>query len=194
MTCTFATISGLTIIPSTLSTGVQTTYAFQFTITQRILINSYIEIVFPSEITIPDTTYSAGTCQTVIGLSGGISCSFTTSQTVRLSNGFNTGNFLSGILQFTISGIVNPRSMKPTTSFNIYIYDASGYGQYAITTGLITTMTTPSDFRSISISSGSVNNGATTNYTFSITLSNVIVNGDYIRVTIPSEIGLTSPV
>ena len=194
VTWTFATISGLTITPSSYSTGVQTTYAFQFTITQRILINSYIQIAFPSEITIPDTTYSAGTCQTVIGLSGGISCSFTTSQVVKLSNGFNTGDFLSGLLQFTISGIVNSRSMKPSSSFTVYIYDSNGNGQYGLTSGLTTTMTTPSDFRSISISSGSVNNGAYANYTFSITLSNVIVNGDYIRVTIPSEIGLTSPV
>ena len=192
--CTFGTISGLTITPSSLFTGVQTTYAFQFTITQRILINSYIQISFPTEITISDTTYSAGTWQTVIGLSGGISCSFTSSQVVQLSNGFNTGDFLSGLLQFTISGITNPRSLKPSSSFNVYIYDANGNGQYALTSGLTTTMTTASDFRSISISSGSVNNGAYTNYTFSITLSNVIVSGDYARITIPTEIGLSSPV
>lgn len=190
---TTGTITGLTITPTTFSTGVKTTYTFQFSISQIILINSYIQITFPSEITIPDSSYSAGTCQTVIGLSGGISCSFTSSQVLRLTNGFNTGDFLSGTLQFTIEGIQNPRSLRPTDSFQARIYDPNGDGQYAITTGRTITMLAASDFKSISISQGSENNGAVTDYTFSITLSNTLVAGDFIRVTFPTEVGISSP-
>ena len=192
VSATVGTISGLTITPSSYETGVQTTYQFRFTISEAILINSYIQITFPADVTIPDTSYSAGTCQTVIGLSGGITCSFSTTQIVKLSNGFTTGDFLSGTLLFTIEGIQNPRSVQPTSTFSAIIDDSSGNGQYAITSGLTLTMTTPVDFLSISLASGSPNNGAITNYTFSITLSNKLVVGDYVRITFPAEISLST--
>ena len=190
---TTSTISGFTITPTSFFTGVQNIYSFQFVISESILINSYIEITFPSAITIPDTSYSAGTCETVFGLSGGITCEFTSSQVLKLTNGFTTGDFISGTLQFTIDGIQNSRSLEPTASFQTAIYDTSGNGQYAITTGRTLTMTTASDFLSISLSTSSLNNGAVNDYTFSATLSNILKAGEFIRLTFPSEISVTSP-
>jgi hypothetical protein len=186
-------ITALSIIPTSGFTGVQTSYTFQFTITQPILINSYIVITFPSEISVPDTSYSSGTCQTTIGLSGSLTCAFTSSQVLSLTNGFTSSNFLNGLLQFTIEGIQNPRSRTPTSTFNVVIYDSNGDSQYSITSGLTVAMSSASDFLSISLSPASQENGAINDYTFFITLSNTVVAGDFIRLTFPSEISVTSP-
>jgi hypothetical protein len=72
------------------------------------------------------------------------------------------------------------------------VLDPNGDYQYSITTGRTLTMIVASDFQSISLSSASQNNGATSNYTFSMTLSNVLNVGEYIRVIFPSQITATA--
>jgi hypothetical protein len=63
VTLTFVvnTLDDFVVTPTSVFTGVETTYTFSITVTtgKTILRNSYIEIVFPSAITIADTTSSA---------------------------------------------------------------------------------------------------------------------------------------
>lgn len=73
------------------------------------------------------------------------------------------------------------------------IYDSSGYGQYEITSGVTVQVSSVSDFASISVDTASQVNGDTTNYTFSITLSNQLQASDIIRVTPPSTVTISSP-
>ena len=113
---------------------------------------------------------------------------------MRVTNGFTISDFTSGILNFTIDGITNPRSTAPSSSFQISVYDSSGYGQYEITSGVTVQVSSASDFASISLDTASQVNGETTNYTFSLTLSNQLQASDIIRVTTPGTVNITSPV
>lgn len=65
VTATSQTITGFNVSSTTTNTGVSETYTFGFDFTTIIMVtSSYIQIIFPSEITISDTDYSANTCQT----------------------------------------------------------------------------------------------------------------------------------
>lgn len=193
VTATTGSINVFTITPSSYITGASTTYTFTLSITnETILINSYFDVIFPSEITVSDSTYSEGTCQTEIGLSGSISCSFVSDDTLRVTGGFTTGDFLKGDLTFTMAGITNPRSKQPSSSFTINIYSSDGYTQYSTSSGFTVTMTTANDYSSISLDTASQANGAQTDYTFSITLANELQNSDIIKVTVPSEVTIVS--
>ena len=113
---------------------------------------------------------------------------------MRVTDGFTTSDFTSGDLNFTIDGITNPRSTASSSSFQVSVYDSSGYDQYEITSGVTVQVSEVSDFASISLDTASQVNGDTTNYKFSITLSNQLQASDIIRVTAPGTVTISSPV
>lgn len=190
---TEGTISIFQTTPFSYETGVQTSYSFLLRIVdETILINSYFDLIFPDDLSIADTAYSENSCETTIGLSGGLTCEFQGTNELRLFNGFTTGDFLSGNLIFSIDGITNPRSLEVSDSFEIKFYDSNGDSQYSKTSGVTVTMTQESDFESISLAIGSEVNGAINDYTFSITLSNLLKNGDIIMLTVPSLVTVNS--
>jgi hypothetical protein len=184
VTATAQTITGFTVASTTTTTGVAETYTFDFDFTTiTVLTSSYIQIVFPSEITISDTEYSANTCQTTGLVPSDISCTFATPQILESVGQFNGSSF-----SFTVDDVTNPRTTEVTSSFQMFVLDSNGDFQYSATTGYTLTMTDASDFQSISLSSASQNNGATTNYTFSMTLSNALIAGEFIQVIFPAEV------
>ena len=198
VTLTFVTqsLQGFTVSPQSDYTGVETTYNFTLTAAtdEVILQNSYINIQFPSSIEIGNTTSSASSCLRISGFPDDISCSFNDTNSLIINNGFNSSSYSGGSLVFTISGIRNPRSTATTLSFKTYIYDSSGNGQYSFETGATISVSTVSNLTDISISRSDTTNAVTNTYTFTITLVNVIQDGDYIEVVFPSEISVGSVV
>lgn len=128
------------------------------------------------------------------GYPSDITCAFTSSDTLKISDGFASSSFAGGSLVMTIEGIRNPRSTASTLSFKVYVKDSSDYGQYAIESGEGLTISSVSDFTNVLIERDSTVNGVVTTYYFTITLSNIIYSNDYIQIVFPSSISLTSVV
>lgn len=173
-------------------TGVENTYTFSFNFTvanilDQVLDNSILDITFPTEITISDPSYSANTCRVVVGTLRSISCEFIETQKLRATQLFSDNRLGDWQITIEMDDIKNPRSLLQSSSFQFDILDANGYSQKSLTTGKTITATTPSDFQSISVVPTSEANGAITTYTFSITLSNDLGVGEFIRVTFPTD-------
>lgn len=200
MTVTFLAneLDDFVITPSSFSTGVETSYRFTLTTNSKMILqNSVIQISFPSEVEIANQDTTKNSCSNVSGFSDTITCSFPNAgvNLLQVSNGFASSSFVSGSVVFDVSaGVRNPRSTAQTLSFKVYVNDADGNGQYAIESGKSIQMTTASGFTAASVSSSSSMNGVLSVYTFEVTLSNVIVNGDNIKVVFPTEFGVSSVV
>lgn len=172
-------------------TGVEDTYTFTFDFSsQSVLLNSYISIIFPSEITISDTSYAAGTC-TINVLQTDVDCSFSGSQTLVASGMFSQASYLISAFTIQLEGIQNPRSTEESSAFQVIVYGPEGNQQYTSTT-VTFTPTAASDFQSIVVTPGSESNGDETSYTFSLTLSNYVNENEYVQITFPTEVVLTT--
>ena len=172
-------------------TGAEDTYTFTFDFSsQEVILNSYISIQFPSEITISDTSYAAGTCSITV-LQTDVDCSFSNSQTLVASGMFSQSSYLISAFTIEVGGIQNPRSTQESSAFEVIVYDPNANQQYTSST-VTFTATDASDFQSIVVTPGSENNGDETSYTFSLTLSNYVNQNEYIQVTFPTEVVMTT--
>ena len=187
-------VQDFAVLPSSAFTGVETVYRVTITSStdKVILRNSIIIIVFPSSITIANTATSATGCVGVSGFPSTITCSFTSTDTLQIDGGFASTSFAGGDLVLTIPGIRNPRSTARTLSFKVYVNDASGFGQYSVESGEGITISSISDFTAIALTRDSTINGVSTTYYFTITLSNLIYNDDYIQIVFPSSVSISS--
>lgn len=105
------------------------------------------------------------------------------------------GTFISKgtVVTFQISKIVNPSSTRPSSTFSLYTF-LQGNLIESLTSGLTVTMTTPAAFTFATIVADSKINGDSTYYILSIMPSISIPSGSILRLTIPSNITLASPV
>lgn len=118
------------------------------------------------------------------------SCTFGTS-TIKVSSGFTSSaqTTTSTALNVAVSGILNPRSMKTTGTFQIKTYDSSGNVIDYKTEGLTVTMT---DTKSISYGYAYPNSytvGIKTTYMIVLTASVPVYSGDTVYIVFPSEVG-----
>ncbi len=82
-------------------------------------------------------------------------------------------------MAFTLSGLRNPTSLKPTDSFIINTYGPLGLINF-INSGLIVTMTTAATSTSFSVTPESLLVHSSTKYTISITFSVIHASSDYL--------------
>lgn len=111
---------------------------------------------------------------------------------MNITGGFSITTSTGSTIRLSVWSIRNPRSRTPTFSFKAYIIDPNGYGQYTVESGKTIEMTSSADYSNIELSRSNTVNGVVTSYIFTITLNNLIQNGDYIRVNFPSELTLHS--
>lgn len=111
---------------------------------------------------------------------------------MNVTGGFASATTSDSSVAWTVQGLRNPRSTAPTLSFKAYINDASDNGQYIVESGERLSISTASDFVAISYTRDSTVNGITTVYYFTVTLSNQINSGDYVRIIFPTEVTLKS--
>ena len=166
------------VMPKSYTTGALTDYIFWLNISDAIQINGYIEIYIPKDI-----FFQFPMCSDFIGFSSTPKCIFSDNQ-MNMTNGF-INSMYKGILQFTIQGIINPKSLKPSQSFQITTY-TYGFIIDNSNTGIAVTMKSLHNLAYLSSSVDSSVVGIYTFYTFNIQPFNDIPSGGSV-VIYPSE-------
>ena len=185
-----ASLVSAQVIPSSYTTGEVSTYTFTIVTRNTIPTNGYIKATFPSEITFSDSSLAASSCSGVSGFTSSISCSISSS-TLTL-NGFSSGLFLAGTLEWAIGYVKNTFSTAPSSSFSIVTYDSSGYSIDTRTSSILVTLTTANTFSSVTVTPSSYVNGNECTYTVQLKLKNITPTSSYIILEAPSTVTVTS--
>ena len=83
---------------------------------------------------------------------------------------------------------MNPRSLEPTESFQIYFYTSDNYLIYQGKEGLTVTMTTPNKKTNVTITQNNGENGVVDGYLMKVANNNEKIDGDYIVINAPDGI------
>ncbi|CAG9335482.1 unnamed protein product [Blepharisma stoltei] len=182
ITATSDSLKGVTIAPSSFTTGDITTYTFSINTRNTIPQGGGLKIVFPEEISIQDTTVK---CQNAVGIDSSFTCT-NTYNSITISNGFLSSSFQPGLISFTIGSIKNPGSLKASKSFQVFT-SYSGLTIDSMTQGITIQMQTPHTLQA-SISSASYTVGETTSYTLKITPYNALPANSGLQIVPPSDL------
>ena len=110
---TAGTLSSVSILPASSTTGDSTTYTFAITPTNPIPLKGYIEIALP-----PEITASQVSCSNAVGFNAPLVC-YLSSSTVNITQGFEASALASGTLSVSVSTLRNPASTRPSSYFAI---------------------------------------------------------------------------
>jgi len=172
-----------TVIPGSLITYQLTTYEFTATLPDPIPAAGSILVIFPPTITLDTVSLSASSFSN----SG---CSVTkSSNTVTISGCFSTIFTVSNI-SFTLSGIYNPPSLQPTSSFTLLT--TGPLGNVNVINQSIVTMTTIRSGASLSVTPTNSTVNTMTTYTLSFSFQVPHLTGDYFLFEIPSSMEISS--
>lgn len=148
-------------------------YAFTLQLTNSIPAANVISVTFPAEISLTNSlTLKAATSPCVLSQQSG--------QQVNLSC-----SAALNALNFTLSGVSNPTSTAPTSTFTLQVF-YNGYLQEYMLIGLSVAMDTAALLSSVSVASSNNTVSQVANYTFSLTLSTTHYNGDRVVLSIPA--------
>jgi hypothetical protein len=178
-------IAAPTVTPGSFITFALTTYTFTATLSDFIPASGYISIGFPSTITfsslaLASASFGTGTCQiNIVNVT-----------IVNINNCFGA-DMTSLNMSLTLSGILNPPSLQPTTSFSFATYGPLGQVNY-ISTGLSVTMQTPATSIAFSISPLSFVVHALTKYSLGFTFAVPHSANDYFDLSIPSSMAFSA--
>ena len=116
-----------------------------------------------------------------------------TSNTITVVDGFQSSAFAAeGTISFDIDGILNPRSLQPSSTFMVKTQTSDEFLINQLTSDITVTMTSVSQFNLVSISSTSLVNSASNNVTFTINSPSELIDGDILSITFPSQVTLPS--
>ena len=192
------TTAGVIGLPTPITDGVKlgvyttyasTTYTFEIYPPKTVPQNSVLVVTFPSEITLPTST----TWIQVLNIGSTLSWSIS-GNVLTVSNGYSSGSQTftgTQALKFSTTNIVNSRSLKPSSVFQFDIKNSAGGLMFSVSNPTLT-LTTAQTFTTVSVSSGTSVNGASTNYTWTITTNNLLNSGDFIRISPPSTVSFSS--
>ncbi|CAI2380785.1 unnamed protein product [Moneuplotes crassus] len=205
LTSTVGALTSFNVAPTSTLAYASTSYTFTLVPANEIPIGGKILITLPSEVTIPNPTYSGNSCSFRRMLNGkrdiastGLGSSFTctcTSSTILVEEGFTTSAFSGGgTISFDIKGIRNPVSTEPTSSFAAKTRTSANYDIDEINSGRFVIMTTVSALQSVTLSSSSLVNGAQNNLRMTVNSPSDLLNGYKLVVTFPTQVELPTTV
>lgn len=204
LTATVSTLSGAGAVPDSYNAYDSTIYTFSINTTANIPIGGVLTVTLPDDLSIPNPTFTANSCafrRNLIGsnrklTSNGLDSTFyctATSNSVTVVDGFQSEHVAgSETILFDIEGILNPRSLEPSASFSFLTQTSDNYDIQELTSGVTVTMLTVSEFNTVSLSSTSLVNSASTNLTFSMNAPNLLLDEDILTITFPSQLTLGS--
>lgn len=166
-----------------LSVNALATATVTFTTLNNLVAGSFFTVQFPAELSIQGSS-----CTTT---AASATCAITSpNATVTLTGSVTGGTSLS----VSVPSVRNPYSTQTTSSFQIITYYDSLYDSLvdSITTG-ITISSVANQLTIASVTPSSFQVAATTSYTFSITLSDLVTAGGYFDLVFPAEVSFTSP-
>jgi len=158
------------------------TWTLRFRAAHTIPATGYIKVDAPPEVVFsPDSTMSGGTCNQW-------SCpkeDATETQIVfRVPNEITAGQ----VIKIDLTGIENPRTTKPTGTFQVTTYDTDKTSEIDIGYDQNTAMTIPGELGSFSAKQSNVTNGDINKYEFSMQSMIPLYNGDKLSFKLPPEL------
>lgn len=177
--------STATVTPLSQVTYALTDYDFTATLLDKIPANGYIGLNFPSTITLKTLSVTAAS----FGVAANCFIS-TTGNSINITSCI-TADVTNLSITFTISGINNPPSLEPTTSFSIFTYGPLGQVNN-LTSGLTLTVTIPATSTIFSLTSFSSTVHSFTDYTLTVTLAVPHQANDYFLLKIPSSMAFSA--
>lgn len=194
-TNSFTTTAGsisATVTPALMESYMDTTYTFAFTPQHGIPQKAYIEITYPSQISIADSSYSASQCSSWSNFPSTPTCSISTAdRKITLTKGFkNNAGSAGTTYSFGVPGMTNPISQDPTDTFVFYVRAESAYLVDQSSDTIFVQMTETSAIKSASVSLSTFTNAAEATYTFQIVATVPVSQSDKLYITFPAEITL----
>jgi hypothetical protein len=176
--------SNVVITPSSLFTYTTSNYIFSVTLVDRIVADGVVSITFPSTITLGSVglvsaTFPTTTCSLVIS-----------DKTVNITGCFSA-DYATLSMTITLSGIINPPSLEPTSSFAIRTYGPLGIIN-VVTSGLTVTMTSASTSTAFTITPQVFTVHATSTYSLSFSFFTPHSVNDYILLNIPASMQISA--
>lgn len=163
-----------------------TVYAFSFYSEEKVLKGSCIRVEYPNDVLASDISACSSISE---GISSSSLCS-SLSNILYITNAFSE-DFTSGNMKFSISGVTNPSTTKPTGAFIIGVYTDSTF-LYKISENRTFFITATPGTLGATVVPESYITGEVTSYIFSLTISNKILTGGYLLVVVPSLFQISS--
>ena len=178
-------LQSVTITPSSYIAG-DFPVIYQFTIRTPYTVeaNAFIYVKFPTgDLYVYDTSIASDKCNAITTLSSSnIKCSAKQTE-LTITKGFPSGICAcTGDISFSVGGIINPRSLKPTQTFIVSIFTSDNYVIYTKQTGITLKMTDPDRTTTVLISQILSLNGAKDSYIFSVKNHNEMIDGDTMEI------------
>jgi hypothetical protein len=176
------------ITPASLVNYEITNYVISFETDNSLPSDSRVNISFPSGFL--DNVESQN-CSIMINTTNSkTTCTINESSvTINLAN---TTQLTRGtMISIDIPHIRNNRSLKPSDPVGVLTLTSDGYNIDKTKEGLVVTNTAIANISKVTISPNSLMTGDITTYIFSIQLATVLYNNDTIKLTIPSQIGIS---
>jgi hypothetical protein len=185
MTSTSNAITVASITSTSLITYALTTYTIFAVLPDPIPASGYIKVDFPSTITFGTVAISSASFTTT-------SCTVPTlvGTTVTINACFSA-DMTNANISIVLSGIYNPPSLQPTTTFSIKTYGPIGIVD-SIISGLLVTMTTPATTSSFTIAPLNDMVHTFTQYNLALTFAVPHQNGDYFVMKIPASMAYSA--
>ena len=179
--CVAGAITTYSLVASTYFINAIGTYTITFTTVNSLVSGSMIIITLPNYISIQ----SGGTCSSSNGL---LSCAVTSTTVATISITGSISKLTS--ITLTINSIINPTQALVTSSFNIATYYDTGIDSLvdSLTTGMTFTSTAKQLTSNVFVVPSSYVTYASSNYIFSVQLTDKIIAGGYITITFPIDI------
>jgi hypothetical protein len=188
VTFTINTITIGSITLANYTTYASTSYSFSLQLIDSIPQGGYLQIDFPSSVTyvtgsliLNSATFSIATC-TINELN---------STSIQILNCFLSSNMTTLSINFNISGIINPTSFKPSSSFKITTFSTLSM-RNIISTGLTVTMNVSSVIGTILFSPLNSTVYAVSRYNINFTHSVPHAINDYVLIDIDPTMSLST--
>ena len=178
-----ATLQSMEVTPNTLVTGEVSSYRFTITTSQPIPLKGSVFVKLPEEIQL---LVLENNCFNPIGYETGFECE-NTLNSITVLKGFEESRFEPGVLSFTIEGIRNPPTTKPSSSFEV----ETRSGKYSIeskSSGITLTMQDPHELNECFIEISNSNVAQKADYTFSFKPYNLFYDGGSVEIIPPEEV------
>jgi len=175
------------IEPSSFVTGELNRYYFTLESTNTIPREGKVVVVFPAEIRVlPDIAV----CGDWEGFQSSAYC-LIAEDSISIIDGFKTSAFAPGTLKFSVSGVKNPGSTRPSSSFAVQSESSQGDFVNYQDQNLSVEMKYPNELGGAEVVASSLQVGAETQLTISVTPKNPFPSGGYIHVTPPEEVAFS---
>lgn len=187
-----ATLSSVTVTPTSDLVGETTTFTFTLITTTTIPTGGYIFASFPTGVTVADTASASESCTKITGFNSGTFNCNVNSTSIIITSAFASGSFSAGTLAFALGYMNNPASTKSIQSFVVSSFDSAGYAIDKLSTGISIKVNTLNSLASVNLSVSGLVNGALSSYAFEIIPKNTIPAQCIVLITPPASVSLPS--